>query len=358
MTAPDPPAPGASQPPLDPEPRDAVPVEPEPVEPEPSTLAGPGRPGITAFTIEGRRAPALFVIGWIAFVVGLGTIAVALLSGGGGAAPVLLLAGLVLLSIGLVAGAGSQAIERPGRGTGAYTGPSPLIVFAASVPVSVLAVVLLGIPLSLVGLAVDGPAGRLASVAAQAVVYLGLIRLLVVDTGALGWGAMGLRRLDARALVELGQGALWALPVIAATIPVVAVLSAVFPVTPASPLPPAGETIGFLGNLLAGVIIAPIAEEILFRGFATTAWAADLGPRRALIRGALFFAVAHVLTITAGTASEALALAAIGFASRVPVALALGWLFLRRGSIWAPIGLHAAFNLALLTLAEVAAGAS
>ncbi len=44
----------------------------------------------------------------------------------------------------------------------------------------------------------------------------------------------------------------------------------------------------------------------------------------------------------------------VGFATRIPVALALGWLFLRRGSIWAPLGLHAAFNGVLLVLGEVA----
>ncbi len=61
-----------------------------------------------------------------------------------------------------------------------------------------------------------------------------------------------------------------------------------------------------------------------------------------------------MLTISGGTFGEALALVAIGFASRVPVALALGWLFLRGGSIWAPIGLHATFNAILLTLGEIA----
>ena len=39
-------------------------------------------------------------------------------------------------------------------------------------------------------------------------------------------------------------------------------------------------------------------------------------------------------------------MAVVGFATRIPVALALGWLFLRRGSIWASFGLHAAFNAA------------
>ena len=313
-----------------------------------------GRPGAGTFTIEGRQAPALFVIGWLATLLGAGTIAVALLSGGGGAAPILLIVGLIALGVGLIAGAGSQAVERRARGGRAYTGPSPLLVFAASVPLSVVAIVGIGIPLTLFGLAVDGPAGRLASVAVQALIYVGLIRLLVVDAGALSWGAMGIRRPDGRALREMAGGAIWAIPVILITIPVAALLSALFPVTPVSPLPPAGETTGFLINLLAGAIVAPVAEEILFRGFATTAWAADLGPRRALVRGALFFAIAHVLTISGGTFGEALALAVIGFASRVPVALALGWLFLRGGSIWVPIGLHAAFNAILLTLGEVA----
>ena len=92
----------------------------------------------------------------------------------------------------------------------------------------------------------------------------------------------------------------------------------------------------------------------MFRGFATTAWAADRGPRRALIQGALFFAIVHVLTISGGSASEAFGLAVLGFASRIPVALALGWLFLRRGSIWVPIGLHATFNAILLILGEAA----
>ena len=144
------------------------------------------------------------------------------------------------------------------------------------------------------------------------------------------------------------------MPVIVATIPVALLLSAIFPVQPVSPLPPAGEPVGFALNLIAGAIVAPIGEELLFRGFATTAWAKDLGRRRALVQGALFFAVVHVLTIGGATVSEAFGLAVLGFATRVPVALALGWLFLRRGSIWAPIGLHAAFNGILLVLGEAA----
>lgn len=294
------------------------------------------------------------MIGWGGTVGGLVIIGIALLSGGAGAAPWLLMAGLVLLAVGLIAGAGSQGIERRVRGRGAYRGPSPLLVFAASIPVSLIAVILLGIPLSIVGVPVDGPVGRLGSVAVQAVIYVGLIRLLVVDVGALSWAAMQVRRFDRAALADLGAGALWAAPAIVATIPIAALLSFLLPVTPVSPLPPTGSVGGLVINLVAGALIAPIGEEMLFRAFATTAWSADLGAQRGLIRGALFFAVVHVLTVGGGTAGEAMALAVMGFASRIPVALALGWIFQRRRSVWAAIGLHAAFNGILIVLGEAA----
>jgi len=357
--------------PRDPGPSDPVdpspdvpepPVEPDsPVAAEPPTSPGsppapaPARPGAGTFTIEGRAAPALFVVGWLATLVGLGAIVVALLAGGSPGAAILLTAGLAILSIGLVAGAGAQGIERRTRARGPYAGPSPFLVFAASVPVSLLAVIVVGVPLTLAGIAVDGPLGRLASVLAQAVVYLGLIRLLVVDTGALTWLEMGVKRFDREALGQLASGALWAGPVIGVTYVVAAVLYLLFPVTPVSPLPPAGEPIGFAINLVAGAVVAPVGEEFMFRAFATTAWARSLGERRGLVRAALFFAVVHVLSVSGASAGEAISLAIVGFASRVPVALALGWLFVRRRTIWASIGLHATFNLILLIVGEVAA---
>jgi membrane protease YdiL (CAAX protease family) len=334
----------------------AAPLVPAPPAPAPTaTEAGvPDRPGASTFTIEGRAAPALFVVGWLGTLVGLGTIAIALLSGGSGGAPLLLFAGLVVLSVGTVAGAGSQGIERRARGVLPYRGPSPVLVFLASIPVSLLAVVAIGVPLTLLGLQVDGPFGRLAAVVAQALIYIGLIRLLVVDAGALSWPEMGVRRPAGGIPGELLTGALLAAPVILLTIPVAAILAAILPVTPVSPLPPTGETTGFAIQLVAGAIVAPIGEELLFRGLATTVWARAFGARQGLVLGALFFAFVHVLTITGSAAGEVLALMIVGFASRLPVALALGWLFLRRGTIWAPIGLHAAFNALLLVLGEIA----
>ena len=66
------------------------------------------------------------------------------------------------------------------------------------------------------------------------------------------------------------------------------------------------------------------------------------------------FAFAHVLTVSGSTAGEAFGLAAVGFGSRIPIAIALGWLFVRRRTMWASFGLHAAFNGILLVIAEIA----
>jgi membrane protease YdiL (CAAX protease family) len=304
---------------------------------------GPDRPGASTFTIEGRSAPGLFVVGWLATLLGLGAIFVAFMAGPGAPATIL-----------LIAGAGGQAVERRARG-GPFTGPSPFLLFAATIPVVGLLLFGAGAIFEVLGIPVDGPLGRLASVLLQALVYVGLIRLLVVDTGALSWTEMGISRPTASSLRDLATGAAWAFPVILATIPVAAIITRFIPVAPTSPLPPTGELAGFVVNLLAGVVVAPVSEEIMFRGYATTAWMRGMEPIRGVVRGALFFAVVHVLTISGVRAGEALAVAAAAFLGRVPVALALGWLFARRKTIWAPLGLHATFNGVLLILAELAA---
>jgi membrane protease YdiL (CAAX protease family) len=348
LTSPDaPPDPGS----------DGTTEAPSPPDPanEPDGPPVAGRPGTSTFTIEGRSAPALFVVGWLATIAGFVVVAIAVLSGGGLRATILFVVGMLMLSIGLIAAAGSQGIERRARGILPYRGPSPFLVFAAAIPVSILAVIVLSLPLVALDVPVDGPVGALLSVSVQAIVYVGLVRLLVVDTRALDWRAMGVVALDRRAVMQMGGGALWAIPVIFVTGIVAQILLTVFPVTPESPLPPTGTAAGFVLSFVAGALVAPFGEEILFRSFATTAWAKGLGARRGLILGALFFAFAHVVTVTGATAGDAFGLAVVAFAGRIPVAFALGWLFIRRGTIWAPFGLHAAFNGVLLVLAEVAA---
>jgi membrane protease YdiL (CAAX protease family) len=330
-----------------------------PIEPAGSATGSSAvsRPGASTFTIEGRTAPALYFVGWLATLIGLGLIAVAIMGGDTPAGRILLIVGLVPLSIGLIAAAGSQGIERKARGRLPYRGPSPFLVLAASLPVSVLALVLVSVPLGLLGVPLDGPFAALISVSVQAVVYVGLVRLLVVDTGALDWAAMGVGRLDRRAAGEIGGGLVWILPVVLVTGILAAILTRIIAVDPVSPLPPTGTAVGFALSLAAGVVVAPFGEEILFRAFATTAWARGLGARRGVLVGALVFAFVHVITVSGSSAGDALGLAFVAFVGRLPISFALGWLFLRRGSVWASFGLHAGFNATLLILAEVAARA-
>ena len=107
---------------------------------------------------------------------------------------------------------------------------------------------------------------------------------------------------------------------------------------------------------MAGALIAPIAEEIMFRGFAVTAWSRSIAANRAILRATLLFALAHVVGIQADYFGQAIGLIVVGAGTRLPVAWVLGWVFVRRRSIWAPIGLHATFNAMLLVLAHLASG--
>ena len=310
----------------------------------------PPRPGATIFTIEGRVAPGLFVVGWLATIVGLGPTIIGYLVG----QPILFVIGLAILSVGLLAGAGAQAIERRAKARDPYQGPSPVLVFAASIPVGILAAVVVGFVLRLGGLRTEGPLGDLLLLLIQAAAYIAIVRLLVVGTGSLSWREMGFSRSVAGALQDLGWGAVFAGPVILVTLLVQIVLVAIFGVTPEAPLTPTGEPVGLVANLVAAAIVAPIGEELIFRGVATTAWVRSLGVTQGIVRAGLFFAVAHILTTSATSATSGLALAIVGFAVRLPVALVLGWVFVRRGSIYASIGLHAAFNGILVILADAA----
>ena len=318
-------------------------------------MTGPDRPRRSTFTIEGRTAPGLFVVGWLAAVLGLGAVVVGLLSSRGPAGSIVFAGGMVLLDVGLIAGAGSQAIERRARGVDAYQGPSPVLVLLASIVTVYLIAVVVGTPLAAAGVELPRPAAELLLVTIYAATYVAITRLLVIGTGALTWREIGFRGSGRWALSELAWGAVLAGPVILLTALLSTVLVTVFGTVPTSPLPPAGTPAGFLLNVVAGAIVAPIGEEILFRGVTTTAWVRSLGPRAGILRGALLFAAVHILLVSAAGFDEGARMAVVGFLGRLPVALVLGWLFIRRGSIWAPIGLHAAFNGILLVAAENAA---
>ena len=160
----------------------------------------PSRLGASTFTIEGRSAPALFVIGWLGDAPrprhdrDRGHVAAARPP----LASCCRRAGRSL-SIGLIAGAGSQGIERRVRGGPAVRRPVAVPRLrgrrsrSRSWPASSSRC-----PLAPSAMPLDGPLGGAARGHVQAVVYVGLVRLLVVDTGALSWPTMGVRRARSR----------------------------------------------------------------------------------------------------------------------------------------------------------------
>jgi membrane protease YdiL (CAAX protease family) len=310
-------------------------------------------PSLTTFTIEGRHAPALFVVGWLGTLVGAGLAVIGLLGVGGLAGTILWVAALIASSVGLVLLGGSETIERR-VARAPYAGPSPTIVFLAIIAISQLAGYAVGLPLSAIAEAIPRPVGDLIAVIVQAAVFIGVVRLTIVGPGALSWREMGWSRGAVDAARAVLGGAVFAGPVILATSVVAYVAVQLAGVTPPSPLPPTGTTTGLLLHLLAGAVIAPVAEEVLFRGFALTAWRRTAGTRSAIVRSSILFVLAHVLFVGGDTFGDAVSLAFVGGVVRVPIAFVLGWLFVRTGSLWGPIGLHAAFNAILITLGEMA----
>jgi membrane protease YdiL (CAAX protease family) len=317
-------------------------TEPEPGSAKPAAEVPRSRPGTSVFTIEGRRAPALFVVGWIGTLMGAAILVAGLLASGA-AAIALVLVGLLLLVVGLVSGAGSQAIERHARGVAGYAGPSPILVFIAVIPVTILLEIVASIPLAALGVDTRSPLAELVGLLLTGVAYVGLIRLLVVGTGSLSWGEMGIRPPRAQQLTELAIGALMGFPLLVITGLLAAVLATFLP-TPSSTLPVTASALGMAVNLVSATLVAPVAEETFFRGFATTAWLRTVGANGAILRGALFFALAHVLTVGGDTFAVGAERALFAFLARIPVALALGWVFVRSRSLYASIGLHALSN--------------
>jgi len=82
--------------------------------------------------------------------------------------------------------------------------------------------------------------------------------------------------------------------------------------------------------VLAVVILAPIAEEVFFRGVVFNAWLREHGRRWAIIGSSALFALIHASVVAV-----------------VPIfllGLALAWVYQRSGNLLAPIAMHATVN--------------
>ncbi len=89
--------------------------------------------------------------------------------------------------------------------------------------------------------------------------------------------------------------------------------------------------------LLTILVLAPVIEEWLFRGFLQTWFKQHLGRKAAILLTSLAFALFH-LSASQGMGNIPLATSLFLFACY------LGFLYEKQGSLFAPIGLHMAFN--------------
>jgi len=293
------------------------------------------------------RAPArgLAIAAWLLAVAGVilaaGAVVASLPSGG---ARLLLTGGIGLLTCGIVAAAAYQAAVRAGRPVEAYRGPSPVVVLLAAVGITSVAIAAAG-TVGVIDL--TSPWGVFASLLASAVVYGGLVWALVVRTGALGWADMGWPVRGPASAERYVRDVITAIGIVAPTYLASAflggLLALVLGVRLESPLPAPGSAVELLLTFLGAVLVAPVGEELFFRGFALTAWWRDLGAPAALVRATGFFAVVHVLNVSTASADELVRLALLQFAVILPVGYVLGWLFVRRGMAAAIAG-HMTFN--------------
>jgi uncharacterized protein len=86
--------------------------------------------------------------------------------------------------------------------------------------------------------------------------------------------------------------------------------------------------LSYIWNFIALVVVAPIAEELLFRGIILNRWRERWGTPRALIFSSLFFGFLH---------PHPIGLSMFG--------LVVGLLYLRDKTLWTPIFCHAINNL-------------
>lgn len=331
----------------------AIPAADRPPEP---FVPAPGPPGGRIFSLEGRPAPGLYLVAWLLSVGGVAALFVTSQAPPSFARSVAVLGAIVAVGVGLAAAAGYQVVARRDRDPRWYRGPAPLLVFGIVLTLSTLASGLLG---GTGLLDPEAPFGFLAGLLIVAGGYLLAVWLFVVRTGSLTWAGMGWpvagpHRVQ-RALRSIGVGSLVMIPATFGALLLAGIAAAILGVEAPSVLPTASTSAEALAIAIAAAVVAPIGEELFFRGFALSAWARDLPERSALIRSATFFAVVHIANIQADSFREGASQAVLQVLVILPVGLVLGWLFLRRG-IMAAIAGHVTYNGVLLGLLVLSTG--
>lgn len=135
--------------------------------------------------------------------------------------------------------------------------------------------------------------------------------------------------------LEVGTASRWGIVPFAALLVATVVTLGLPQVSEAGP--------GFVGLFFLGLLLAALAEEILFRGFLQYGLTRQIGGRRAVLVGSLLFAAAHIPTLVIQRQLNLVTLVAI---------FGLGVLLCRiraaTGSIWLPTGVHTLWNFVII----------
>jgi len=264
----------------------------------------------------------------------------------------LLLAGVVLLVVGLVLNAVRSVVVRGGLPPTRYRGPSIVVLVLLAVVISTVAtlpfagdaLLLLGRGTGGSGTGGSGQMSLLGSIVLLTSVQFGLLVVaagFVAGPRALAGLRLVPRRGTLRAIV-IGVGL--GIPAWFGGTLLTIIASLLLRLVGIQPTPQTAEqAIGVIDPLVIGVtfvLVAPIAEEIFFRGIAFNAWEREYGARRALIGSALLFALVHA--------------SLVAFLPIFGLGLVLALVYRGTRNLAAPIALHATFNAIAVALALLA----
>jgi membrane protease YdiL (CAAX protease family) len=361
----------------------------------PVALEAPGKlhppqPSRRFDSVAGRASPGLYILGWLLTLFGLSLLGALIIGGrasltglSGPALAGVVFIGLAAAGAGFLAAALAQGSQRRADGWQDYAGPSPFLVVGAWLCLSNAAILLVVGLLRLVNIELATSVELLLLLIVNGVCYFAIVQVVAVRTGALSWADMigprhlapaledwfdpsvwaqnamaGGRRIG-RALMDSAVGAGLAFPLTIGTLILAGILVTALGmqhVNTESPLPVTTDWDLWI-TLLAAAVVAPIAEEIFFRGFATNAWARSLERNSALIRAAIFFAAIHLINVDFAQKDPSILVRAafLAVAVRIPVAYALAWVYTRRRSIFASAALHMTYNALLVFIAYWAA---
>ena len=348
-------------------------------------------------SLEGRASPRLYLLGLMLGVPGLVALlalwigARSGLSFRGTPIPALLLVEVVSIAaaIGLSGAALAQAHQRRTDGWNDYAGPAPLLAGGALLALIACLSLPLEYGLSAAGIHPGVAGSTLLQVLLYLLIYVGVVHVLAVKTGALTWrDIVGPQRLapnedewtsvprtpqfvDAwgrpvrhwrsRAAAGFVGDILWALALLLPLFFISAILAALMAVALGlhgsdinSPVTTAITDLDRWITILAVAIVVPIGEEIFYRGFAANAWGRSLSRNSAILRAGLFFAAVHIVNVTTTEGGLSVRAAVFNMVVRIPVAIALTWIYMRRRSLMASATLHGSYNGLIVVLGILA----